>query len=402
MASEAAFEDAKDMASGAGGTLDVTVAIPLVIQLFGAIQLDLIWSVLSIMQIVVNFKDLERVKTPAIVDLLLLQLDKTVNFKLTEQPLVADQIKKYFPVVQRFVESQGVLIIGACVFTVMIGVVVLIKLLCKNELVKDTIKSVQRKLMWSSVFRSLIQGYLIATLMTFNQLKVLDFNASPKESQGRQLAAEEEVESEFKNGTLAENIVTVFKVALLICLPVFSIVYLQFRRGRLRKKRFREKFGTLYSSVRIHLLDGSIWPLWNVSIFLFVRLIIAWLTVYLDWFPWAQMFTQTFLVLGTCCYIIEGRPMESPFLNRLELVNQCFLLSCVYFLYLFTDFVSVEMRQEIGKDFFFYVLVFSGCNIMTCVTLIIWDQVRLCKLKKIRDDRFEDHQKKLQRIMKAK
>lgn len=49
MASEAAFEDAKDMASGAGGTLDVTVAIPLVIQLFGAIQLDLIWSVLSIM-----------------------------------------------------------------------------------------------------------------------------------------------------------------------------------------------------------------------------------------------------------------------------------------------------------------------------------------------------------------
>ena len=192
-----------------------------------------------------------------------------------------------------------------------------------------------------------------------------------------------------------QNVVTLLKLVLFIGFPIFAVSYLQLRRGRLRKARFQAKFGTLYSSVRIHLLDGSMWPLWNVSIFLFVRLVLAWLTVYLAWFPWCQMFIQTFLVLGTCCYIIEGRPMESPFLNRLELVNQCFLLSCVYFLYLFTDFVSVELRQEIGRDFFNYVLVFSGCNIMTCVTLIIWDVVRLCRLKRIKADKLRVYNQRI-------
>ena len=93
--------------------------------------------------------------------------------------MVADQIKKYTPVFKEFIDSQGVLVIGAVVFTVVIGVVVLLKLVCKNEMVRDAIRTVQRKLMWSAVFRSLIQGYLIATLMTFNQLKVLDFTQGP-------------------------------------------------------------------------------------------------------------------------------------------------------------------------------------------------------------------------------
>ena len=135
------------------------------------------------------------------------------------------------------------------------------------------------------------------------------------------------------------------------------------------------------------MLRGSNWPLFNVSIFLTVRLIIALVTVFAGPSPYAQMVVHVNLILLTCCYIIEGRPMESPFLNRLELVNQYFLLTCTYFLFLFTDFLRVEDRIEVGKFFFNYVLTFSGVNMMTCVALILWEIVLIVKLMRVKDEK---------------
>ena len=49
MESEQEYFNTKSMTDNAGGTMDATVVVPLVIQLFGAIKLDLLWSTLAAM-----------------------------------------------------------------------------------------------------------------------------------------------------------------------------------------------------------------------------------------------------------------------------------------------------------------------------------------------------------------
>ena len=133
------------------------------------------------------------------------------------------------PVFKKFLDQQGFLLIGAGVFIVLILIILAVGYVFKNnEKANATIKSVRRKFMWSSVFRSIIQGYLIAILMTFNQLNELNISSEQ----------------------IMTTVVLIIKTILLVCFPVFVISYLLLRRGRIRNKRFIEKFGTLFSSVR--------------------------------------------------------------------------------------------------------------------------------------------------------
>jgi hypothetical protein len=51
-------------------------------------------------------------------------------------------------------------------------------------------------------------------------------------------------------------------------------------------------------------------------------------------------------------YIVDVRPLNSPFLNRMELFNEITLLCCSYFLFAFTDFVAeASTRYAMGWGF---------------------------------------------------
>lgn len=68
--------------------------------------------------------------------------------------------------------------------------------------------------------------------------------------------------------------------------------------------------------------------------------------------PILQIFTQFFCCLLMLLYLVDVRPLNSPFLNKMELFNEVTLLACSYFLFAFTDFVGdATLRYSLGWGF---------------------------------------------------
>ena len=100
--------------------------------------------------------------------MLLRSLDITVNFKLAEHPWVKKQVDHYSQKLGNFMKSQGFLIFGIAFFLFVIVILLAAgRIFNKNERMTKIIKSFKDKLMWSSVLRTAIQGYLLAILLSF-------------------------------------------------------------------------------------------------------------------------------------------------------------------------------------------------------------------------------------------
>jgi len=70
--------------------MEMTFIIPLVLQVFISMSMNLIWGLFNTLQLITNIKNLsEHIKTPATVLLLLKMVDVTVNFKIMEQPTIS-------------------------------------------------------------------------------------------------------------------------------------------------------------------------------------------------------------------------------------------------------------------------------------------------------------------------
>ena len=59
-------------------------------------------------------------------------------------------------------------------------------------------------------------------------------------------------------------------------------------------------------------------------------------------------------------FFASVKPLKEPFLNRMEIFNELSLLTCSYFLFSFTDFVSAETRFMMGWAF----IGITGLNII--------------------------------------
>jgi TRAP-type C4-dicarboxylate transport system permease small subunit len=49
--------------------------------------------------------------------------------------------------------------------------------------------------------------------------------------------------------------------------------------------------------------------------------------------------------LSLCCYLAKHRPFEKRWLNRLEILNNVFVLFTIYFLYFFAGLVTEPEQQ---------------------------------------------------------
>ena len=102
----------------------------------------------------------------------------------------------------------------------MILLVIMILIIQKIKQDGRITKALKKKIMWSSFFRGQIQFYFpvaLIVLMTLNQPKLN-----------------------------VDLFVTIFKLSLLLILPVFSYVYLKANFEKLEDEEFNDYYGTLY------------------------------------------------------------------------------------------------------------------------------------------------------------
>ena len=65
--------------------MEYSVIVPLVLQLFVSMSMNLIWGLFNTLQLITNIQNLsELIITPAEVTMLLEMVDVTVNFKIME------------------------------------------------------------------------------------------------------------------------------------------------------------------------------------------------------------------------------------------------------------------------------------------------------------------------------
>ena len=110
--------------------------------------------------------------------------------------------------------------------------------------------------MWSSVLRALIQGFFILTLATSAHL----FGGAHND---------ESVEYGVVNIVLDS-----IKLLILICFPIGIAIFMIMQKNKLPTEEFILKYGTVYGQVRVESKVSDM-PLWNPTIFLTKRLLIA-------------------------------------------------------------------------------------------------------------------------------
>ena len=110
----------------------------------------------------------------------------------------------------------------------------------------------------------------------------------------------------------------------------------------------------------------------HVVLFLVKRLIIAFVTVFLDFLPPVQIAVSIYLTLVSSYFTVTTQPMELWYLNWIELANDFLFISVNYFMFLFTDFVTLPtMRNSIGDFCFNYLLTYLSAICLFILALII-------------------------------
>jgi len=111
-----------------------------------------------------------------------------------------------------------------------------------------------------------------------------------------------------------------------------------------------------------------VWGLHFTFVFLVKRLILAVCVVFLKEMPFLQIQVVVFMLSLDLIYTGQVQPFASKFLNRMEMINNVFILLCSYYLFLFTEFVpSPEAKFNLGWSL---VAVYWICIVFNTAVLV--------------------------------
>ena len=223
----------------------------------------------------------------------------------------------------------------------------------------------KNKLMFSSVLRSQIQTYFPTCLISISFL-YSDYTQPFQKDRMLQTTT----------GSEPQILIEYIKAYILITLPLFSWLFLKSNYAQLSQPAFQAKFGTLYQSVSPFKISAYMF----FTFFFIRRLAVAVCTV-----VWArtlilQIYTTIFGSLFILKFYIEKRPMDSTLQNKLEIFNEGFTLLSNYLLIIFTDFVSIEKRYDLGFLAIYLILIVCSLNIAGVLLNLILT-LRLAYLK---------------------
>lgn len=150
--------------------------IPIFLKFFMSITVvfDLVWDLFNMLQIVASIRNIivsdrninGNLMIPPCIVLLLEAVNFAVNFKPLENQIVKDKIKEYkqYDIINtatNFIQECGLIFPVMIAFLLVIGFLFAAKiLLSKFEKAKLAIEGALNKLMWGTIIRCLLQGYL--------------------------------------------------------------------------------------------------------------------------------------------------------------------------------------------------------------------------------------------------
>jgi len=152
---------------------------------------------------------------------------------------------------------------------------------------------------------------------------------------------------------------------ILVCfIPVFSLNYLKKNKSVLDQDFYKIRYGTLYSNIRINQ-PGAL----NTNfVFCLRRFMLTFATVYFRQWLILQIMVYTYTTLFKVCFYISVRPMDQPYLNHIEIINEVFTLSSLYFIIYFTDWcANPELKSYVGELYMYFVIGIVALNFLLIV-----------------------------------
>ena len=206
---------------------------------------------------------------------------------------------------------MGVMLVIGGVLVVLICLILLLMKFCKpGSKMHSLFLKIKAKLLWNSVLRFILQGYLKFTISTLFALYLLSFS------------------SEIKSVNAAISII-VFLV--LLSMPVFFGILLHRNRDSLQTPELKAKIGSAYLGTR----TADAYQRLYSSVFLVRRMVYAILTILCISNP--NILIHVFLLTNILYIVYVGlvSPNDTVMSRRMEIFNESGLQLVTYHLALF-------------------------------------------------------------------
>lgn len=169
----------------------------------------------------------------------------------------------------------------------------------------------------------------------------------------------------FSTWQLALNsVLSIIFFAFIPIAPVFVFFFLRKSKKKLKDKRFKMRFLSMYTALNIKKKYFMV----VTPLFLVRRLIYALTIVFMNDYPVLQIAINLNFSLCYLIFLIKHMPMNKKYLNYLEIMNECTLMIVFYECMAFTEFVSEAVtRYNIGWSF----VMFTGGNLTVALVALI-------------------------------
>lgn len=136
----------------------------------------------------------------------------------------------------------------------------------------------------------------------------------------------------------------------------------------------KKDWGTLYESI-----DTRRWSSMSLyAVFFTRRALFMWMLFSFKEYLFVQWFLLTFLSIAQLSYYLHVRPYVEKEHNNLEVMNECCLLFSLYFICLFSDFVTKAKDQY---KFGYYFVGIQGVMLLINQAEVLRTLTNMCKLK---------------------
>ena len=154
----------------------------------------------------------------------------------------------------------------------------------------------------------------------------------------------------------------------LLALPIFIIVFYSRNFHRLEEEGFEAKFGSVYEGLAKRSKAELFYPVF----FIFKRVSFALSSLLLLHYVVLQLYVMIGITMVACLYVLHYRPFEDPFMNRMEVMNECFTLLLIYLAFCFTPLIqSVRDQYLIGFIFIGGMVVCIGTHLFFIIKDLI-------------------------------
>ena len=188
------------------------------------------------------------------------------------------------------------------------------------------------------ILRTLLEAYLKSSISTFTALLLLSFS---------------------DRDSILNSSIALLLLLLILAIPPLIYVFLSKNKHRLQDDNFKLRFFSLYLNVNTRKDNALL----MMTLFVTRQLLFALNVVLLKGYTNCQIFMQFLTSLMLLLFFVAVRPLNSAFLNGMEIFNELVLLLASYFLFCFTYFVpDAHTRYKLGWCFIALVLTLIVVN----------------------------------------